>query len=45
MGKLSKIKATDLGGISIAGALKEIGLSGTEVDEVILGNVCSAGLG
>lgn len=40
MGKLSKIKSTELGGLAINGALKSIGISGTDVDEVIMGNVC-----
>lgn len=40
MGKLSKIKATDLGGVAITGALKSINLNGSEVDEVYMGSVC-----
>jgi acetyl-CoA C-acetyltransferase len=45
MGKLSKVKATELGGIAIRGALDKIGVPNDQIDEVILGNVCSAGLG
>jgi acetyl-CoA C-acetyltransferase len=45
LGKLSKLSATDLGGIAIKGALESIKLDPKEVDEVILGNVVSAGLG
>ena len=45
MGKLSKFKASDLGGLAIKGALDKINLPKEAIDEVILGNVCSAGLG
>ncbi len=45
LGKLSKIKATELGSIAIKEALKSINLPGTEIDEVLMGNVCQAGLG
>jgi acetyl-CoA C-acetyltransferase len=45
MGKLSKFKASDLGGLAIRGALDKINLPKEAIDEVILGNVCSAGLG
>ena len=44
-GVLGSISATRLGSIAIAEALKRIELSGEEVDEVIMGNVLSAGLG
>lgn len=44
-GLLSSIPATRLGSIAISGALKEVQLNGEEVDEVIMGNVLSAGLG
>lgn len=43
LGKLSKIKAPELGSIAIKEALKSINVS--EVDEVFMGNVCQAGLG
>jgi len=44
-GKISKVKATDLGSIAVKGALNSINLDPKHVDEVILGNICSAGLG
>lgn len=45
MGKLSPFQASDLGGIAIRGALESIKLNPNEIDEVILGNVLSAGQG
>ena len=45
LGKLSNIKATELGSIAIKGALNSINLDAVNVDEVILGNVISSGLG
>ncbi len=44
-GLLSSLPATQLGSIAIAAALKKIELSGEQVNEVIMGNVLSAGLG
>ncbi len=44
-GSLSSLSATRLGGISIADAVKRAGVKAEEVDEVIMGNVLSAGLG
>lgn len=44
-GALSSLPATRLGSIAIERALKQIELSGQEVNEVIMGNVLSAGLG
>jgi acetyl-CoA C-acetyltransferase len=44
-GGLSSLPATKLGSIAIARVLTKIGLSGQEVNEVIMGNVLSAGLG
>jgi acetyl-CoA C-acetyltransferase len=44
-GVLSSLPATKLGSIAIGGALKKIELRGDQVDEVIMGNVLSAGLG
>jgi acetyl-CoA C-acetyltransferase len=44
-GVLSPFPATKLGSIAIAEALKLVALSGPDVDEVIMGNVLSAGLG
>jgi acetyl-CoA C-acetyltransferase len=44
-GLLSPVSATKLGSIAIAGALEKVQLNGEQVDEVIMGNVLSAGLG
>ena len=44
-GALSPLAATKLGSIAITAALKRARLGGEEVDEVIMGNVLSAGLG
>jgi acetyl-CoA C-acetyltransferase len=43
-GALERFKATELGALAIAGALERAGLSGSDVDECIMGNVVSAGL-
>ena len=45
MGGLSPLQATELGGIAIRGALDRAGLDANDIDDVILGNVVSAGLG
>jgi len=45
LGTLKNFKATDLGGIAIKEAVKRAGISGKDVDEVIMGNVVSAGIG
>ena len=44
-GALSSLSATKLGSLAIARALKKVELPGDEVDEVVMGNVLSAGLG
>ncbi len=44
-GSLSSLSATRLGGIVIADAVKRAGVKAEQVDEVIMGNVLSAGLG
>ena len=44
-GSLSSIPATKLGAIVIKGAMEKINLSKDNVDQVIMGNVLSAGLG
>jgi acetyl-CoA C-acetyltransferase len=44
-GALSPISATKLGSVAIARALKKLDLPADEVDEVLMGNVLSAGLG
>lgn len=45
MGSLKGHSATDLGGIAIAGALANAGISGDDVDYVIMGHVLQAGAG
>ncbi len=45
LGSLKKFKAPDLGGIAIKEALERAGVPGEDVDEVIMGNVVSAGIG
>ncbi|MDO4760455.1 MAG: acetyl-CoA C-acyltransferase [Corynebacterium sp.] len=45
MGSLAKIPATELGSRAIRAALDQAGLSGQEVDAVILGQVLQAGVG
>ncbi len=45
LGSLKNFKATDLGGFAIKEALKRAQLKGSDVDEVIMGNVVSGGLG
>jgi len=44
-GSLKRFSATDLGGIAIKGALAKAGISGDQVDYVILGQVLQAGAG
>jgi acetyl-CoA C-acetyltransferase len=44
-GILGSLSATQLGSIAIAGAIKKLELRSEQVDEVIMGNVLSAGLG
>ena len=44
-GVFADISATKLGSIAIAEALKRSGLKGEDVDDVIMGNVLTAGLG
>lgn len=45
LGSLKNFKAPDLGGFAIQEAIKRAGISGEDVDEVIMGNVVSAGVG
>ncbi len=45
LGGLSGMSATDLGAIAIREAVRRAGIDGASVDEVIMGNVVSAGLG
>jgi acetyl-CoA C-acetyltransferase len=43
-GAVGRFKATELGTIAIAAALTRAGVTGNAVDEVVMGNVISAGL-
>lgn len=45
LGTIKNFKATDLGGIAIKEAVRRAGITGEDVDEVIMGNVVSAGVG
>jgi acetyl-CoA C-acetyltransferase len=45
MGSLSEVHATSLGAVAIKGAMKQAKLNSDEIDEVILGNVVSSGIG
>jgi acetyl-CoA C-acetyltransferase len=45
LGTLKSYKAPELGGIAIREAVSRAGISGEDVDEVIMGNVVSAGIG
>jgi acetyl-CoA C-acetyltransferase len=44
-GALSSLTATQLGSRAIQGALEKAGVASEEVEEVLMGNVCSANLG
>ncbi|MGB3770695.1 MAG: acetyl-CoA C-acetyltransferase, partial [Rhodococcus sp. (in: high G+C Gram-positive bacteria)] len=45
MGSLSSLSGSDLGGVAIAGALDKAGISGDDVQYVIMGQVLTAGAG
>ncbi|WP_261623890.1 acetyl-CoA C-acetyltransferase [Nesterenkonia marinintestina] len=45
LGGLSSLSAAELGGVAIAGALERAGVSGEDVDYVIMGQVIQAGTG
>ena len=45
LGSLSAVQAPDLGGIAIKAALEKSGIDPKDIEDVILGNVVSAGLG
>jgi acetyl-CoA C-acetyltransferase len=45
LGALKDFQAVDLGGVAIAGALRRAGISGEQVDYVIMGQVLQAGAG
>jgi acetyl-CoA C-acetyltransferase len=44
-GVLAGFSATELGSFAIKGALEKAGIEFSEIDEVLMGNVCSANLG
>ncbi|WP_096203015.1 acetyl-CoA C-acetyltransferase [Bacillus sp. FJAT-45350] len=44
-GSLSSLKAAELGGVAIKGALERAGVKGEEVNELIMGNVLQGGQG
>ena len=44
-GGFAGLPATELGAVAIKAALEDAGVSGDQVDEVLMGNVLSAGLG
>ena len=44
-GVFAGISATELGSIAIKGALEQAGIDPSQVNEVLMGNVCSANLG
>ena len=44
-GSLASLSATELGAIALKGALDKAGVAGSEVEQVIMGNVISANLG
>ncbi len=44
-GALSSFSATDLGGLAIAAAVERAGVTGTDVDQVVMGHVLTAGEG
>jgi len=45
LGSFGSFSATDLGGVAIQAALQRSGLSGEQINEVIMGNVIQAGVG
>ncbi len=44
-GDLSDVKAPELGSVAIEAAMQQAGLTGTDIDEVVMGCVLPAGLG
>jgi acetyl-CoA C-acetyltransferase len=45
LGSLSSLRTPDLGGIAVDAALERAGITGDQVDAVIMGNVVQAGVG
>lgn len=42
---LSPLSASQLGAIAVENAVKQAGIGKNDVDEVLMGNVCGAGMG
>ncbi|XXK58374.1 acetyl-CoA C-acyltransferase [Porticoccaceae bacterium nBUS_09] len=45
MGSLSSLSASDLGGVAISSAISRSGLNASDIDEVLMGSVLTAGQG
>ncbi|MBT6779790.1 MAG: acetyl-CoA C-acetyltransferase, partial [Porticoccaceae bacterium] len=45
MGSLSSLSASDLGGVAISSAISKSGLNVSDIDEVLMGSVLTAGQG
>ncbi|MEO0102940.1 MAG: acetyl-CoA C-acetyltransferase [candidate division WOR-3 bacterium] len=45
LGSLSSLQAPDLGAVAIKGAIEQVGIDPKEIEGVIMGHVCPAGLG
>lgn len=45
LGSLSSVSAPKLGATAIKGAIEKVGIDGTKVEEVLMGNVLQAGVG
>ena len=45
LSSFKSISATDLGAVAVAGAIEKAGCNNEQIDEVIMGNVISAGVG
>ncbi len=45
LGGLSSFSASQLGALSIKGLIKKVGIKTSKIDEVVMGNVLSAGIG
>jgi acetyl-CoA C-acetyltransferase len=45
MGSLSSLPASDLGGVAISSAISKSGLNASDIDEVLMGSVLTAGQG
>ncbi len=45
MGSLSSLSASDLGGVAISSAISKSGLNASDIDEILMGSVLTAGQG